>query len=97
MLLARAVEAAPAVLLCDQPTAGVDIGAKVEIEAQLRRLTAEGVAVVIVSDDLAELLALSDRIALMRHGRLGAPRPAAGYNERTLLAALNAADERGVA
>ncbi|MBP6995187.1 MAG: sugar ABC transporter ATP-binding protein [Phycicoccus sp.] len=97
VLLARAVEAAPAVLLCDQPTAGVDIGAKVEIEAQLRRLTAEGVAVVIVSDDLAELLALSDRIALMRHGRLGAPRPAAGYNERTLLAALNAADERGVA
>ncbi len=97
VLLARAVEAAPAVLLCDQPTAGVDIGAKVEIEAQLRRLTVDGVAVVLVSDDLAELLALSDRIVLMRHGRLGTPRPAAAYDEHTLLAALNAAHERGVA
>jgi rhamnose transport system ATP-binding protein len=60
----------PRVLVLDEPTQGVDIGAKSEIHRQIARLAATGVAVLLISSDLPELLALSDRILVLRGGRV---------------------------
>ncbi|RLV49956.1 sugar ABC transporter ATP-binding protein [Nocardioides mangrovicus] len=69
-LIARWVLTGPRVLLMDEPTRGVDVGAKTEIYRILNRLTADGVAVVLVSSDLPELVAMSDRALVMRGGRV---------------------------
>jgi ABC-type sugar transport system ATPase subunit len=58
------------VLLLDEPTKGVDVGAKFEIHELIRRQAGEGLAVLVVSSDLPEVLALADRILVMREGRL---------------------------
>ncbi len=68
LVLAKWLAANCDVLLVDEPTRGVDIGAKEEIHALLRSLASEGKAVVCVSSDMPELLALSDRILVMREG-----------------------------
>jgi len=88
--LARALAAEASVLVLDQPTAGVDIGAKADLYAQLDRFTEAGGSALLVSDDLDELLRLSDRIALMRHGVADRPKMAAEYDRIGLLEAINA-------
>jgi ABC-type sugar transport system ATPase subunit len=94
VLLARAALARPRIMLLDQPTAGVDIGAKAETNLQIKALAAEGTAVMVISDDLDELLDLSDRIAIMTGGVLSAARPASEFNRSTLLAAISRNAER---
>jgi ABC-type sugar transport system ATPase subunit len=69
VLLARATMTRPAVLLLDEPTRGVDVGARAEIYALMNALTDEGLAIVMVSSDLPEVLGMSDRIFVMREGR----------------------------
>jgi ribose transport system ATP-binding protein len=59
------------VLILDNPTRGVDAGAKEEIYGILRRLTSTGIAIVLISDELLELIGLSNRILILRHGRIG--------------------------
>jgi ABC-type sugar transport system ATPase subunit len=66
----RWLATAPDVLLLDEPTKGVDVGAKFEIHNIIRRRAAEGLACLVVSSDLPEVLALADRILVMREGRL---------------------------
>jgi ABC-type sugar transport system ATPase subunit len=61
---------APKVLLLDEPTKGVDVGAKFEIHRIIRRNAATGMACLMVSSDLPEVLALADRIVVMREGRV---------------------------
>jgi len=68
--LARWLSIAPAVLILDEPTQGVDIGAKAEIHEIMERLAESGVAIVMISSELPELLGMADRIAVMRRGRL---------------------------
>ncbi|MEU2005876.1 sugar ABC transporter ATP-binding protein [Rhodococcus sp. NPDC019627] len=60
----------PRLFVLDEPTAGVDVGAKAEIHELVRSLTAKGTAVIVVSSDLEELLSLSDRIAVLRDGTI---------------------------
>jgi ribose transport system ATP-binding protein len=60
----------PRVILFDEPTQGVDVGAKAEIHRLIRRLADEGAAVVIISSDLEEIVAESDRVAVMHEGRI---------------------------
>jgi ABC-type sugar transport system ATPase subunit len=60
----------PRVLLLDEPTKGVDVGAKYEIHALVREMAADGVACLVVSSDLPELLALADRLLVMREGHI---------------------------
>jgi ribose transport system ATP-binding protein len=72
VLLARWLRRPHRVLLFDEPTRGIDVGAKVEIYALINRLAAEGTAVVMASSELPELIGMSDRIAVMRTGRLTA-------------------------
>jgi ABC-type sugar transport system ATPase subunit len=60
----------PKLLIMDEPTRGVDVGAKAEIYQIARRLTQEGAAVLMVSSDMEEVLAVSDRIGVMHEGQL---------------------------
>jgi ribose transport system ATP-binding protein len=69
VLLARCLLANPDVLFLDDPTRGIDVGAKQEIYAIIEKLTAEGKGVMLVSSELPELLRCSDRILVMREGR----------------------------
>jgi rhamnose transport system ATP-binding protein len=68
--LARWLATSPSVLILDEPTQGVDVGAKAEIHVLIRELAAEGLAVVMISSDLSEVLQLSDRVLVMRRGRV---------------------------
>jgi rhamnose transport system ATP-binding protein len=68
--LARWLATAPKVLILDEPTQGVDIGAKAEIHRLIRALAADGLAILLISSELTELLGLAHRIGVMRGGRL---------------------------
>ena len=83
--LARLLHQDADVLLLDEPTRGVDVGAKVEIYRLLGELAAQGKALLVVSSYFPELLGICDRIAVMHRGRLGAARPASEWTETTLL------------
>src|SRR5262249_26906623 len=69
-ILARWLAVRPKVLIVDEPTRGIDVGAKAEIHALLRGLAQQGLALVVVSSEVPEILALSDRILVMRGGRI---------------------------
>lgn len=75
----------PRVLLIEEPTRGVDIGARAEIYAQLRRLSDSGVGVIVTSSDTNEILGLSDTIATYYRGRQTASRPVGQWTEPALV------------
>ena len=60
----------PRVILFDEPTRGIDVAAKAEIYQLMRSLAAEGVAILMISSDMEEILGNSDRVAVMHEGRL---------------------------
>src|SRR5262249_42237523 len=70
--LAKSILPNPQVLLLDEPTRGVDVGAKREVYQLINQWTAEGIAVLLSSSELPELLAMSDRVAVMHRGELTA-------------------------
>jgi D-xylose transport system ATP-binding protein len=70
VLLARWLNASPKILILDEPTRGIDIGAKVEIHRLLNRLAGQGVAIIVISSELEEVLGMSDRILVMSEGCL---------------------------
>jgi len=88
VLMGRAFGARASVLLLDQPTAGVDVGVKAELYGQVREMARDGVAFLIISDDLDELLLLSDRIIVMRAGSADQPRDAESFSRAGLLEAI---------
>ena len=84
--LARWLATKPRLLILDEPTQGVDVGAKGEIHRIIRRLAADGLAVIMISSDLPEVLGMSDRIGVMRGGTLAAILPG-GSDAPTVMAA----------
>ena len=70
VVLAKCLSTSPKVLIIDEPTNGIDIGAKSNIHKLIRTLADEGLAVIVVSSDLLEVLAISDRIIVMKRGRI---------------------------
>jgi ribose transport system ATP-binding protein len=70
IVIAKWVARNPKVLIVDEPTRGIDIGAKAEVHALLTRLAASGIGIIVISSDLLEVLAVSDRILVVREGRL---------------------------
>lgn len=91
VVLARWLYRQPRVLVLDNPTRGVDAGAKEEIYRELRQLSAQGVAILLLSDELLELIGLSHRIVILQHGeQVGEiPAPADGKpDEQTLVAMM---------
>ena len=59
----------PTLLLLDEPTRGIDVGAKAEVYALMNRWTAAGLGILLITSELPELLAMSDRIVVLSHGR----------------------------
>jgi ABC-type sugar transport system ATPase subunit len=69
VLLARALISKPKILLLDEPTKGVDVGARQEIYEVIRRIQASGTSVIVVASDLDELLSLANRVVVMAGGK----------------------------
>jgi ABC-type sugar transport system ATPase subunit/ribose/xylose/arabinose/galactoside ABC-type transport system permease subunit len=89
----------PRVLLCDEPTRGIDVGAKMEIYLRLRQLADQGLGIVMVSSELPEILGMCDRILVMRSGMISAELIASEATEEKVMAAAiggKIADEDGV-
>jgi rhamnose transport system ATP-binding protein len=95
--LARWLATAPRVLILDEPTQGVDVGAKGEIHKIVRRLAAEGLAVILISSDLPEVLGMSDRIGVMRGGALAEILPGGTEAAAVMAAALGREGTEGAA
>jgi rhamnose transport system ATP-binding protein len=91
--LARWLATAPKVLILDEPTQGVDVGAKGEIHKIVRQLAKAGIAVLLISSDLVEILGLSDRIGVMRGGRLTDILPGSADAHAVMAAALGQSDK----
>ena len=93
-LLARWLAAAPKVLIVDEPTRGIDVGAKVEIHRLLRDYARKGNGVIVVSSEMPELIGLCDRILVLREGRLAGELAGAAASEQALIRlAVGAAPE----
>ena len=69
VVLSKWLNTVPKVLILDEPTRGIDVGAKEEVHRLIDELAAQGIAILIISSDLPEVMALSDRILVMREGR----------------------------
>jgi ribose transport system ATP-binding protein len=96
VLLARCLLPAPRVLLLDEPTRGIDVGAKADIYELMRRWVADGIAILLITSEMEELLASSDRILVLHRGRVAAEfgREEA-TKERVLAAAMGHAAPAG--
>jgi ribose transport system ATP-binding protein len=70
LLFAKTMLADPRILIIDEPTRGIDIGTKQQMYGFIRRLAAEGRAIVVISSEMQEVIGLADRILVMRHGRV---------------------------
>ncbi len=89
VVFAKWLHADPSLVLLDDPTRGVDVAAKAEMHAIIRRLAAEGRTVLICSTDLAELATVCDRVIILHRGRITAEHHAPALSEPTLLHAIN--------
>lgn len=69
VMLSKWLNAQPQVLILDEPTRGIDVGAKAEVHHMIGDLAAQGLAIILISSDLPEVMAMSDRILVMREGR----------------------------
>jgi len=87
VVLAKWLGRRPSLLIVDEPTRGIDIGTKAEVHRLLEELAAQGVAILVISSELPEVLRLADRILVMREGRLVAEFAHADASEETIVAA----------
>jgi ribose transport system ATP-binding protein len=94
VLLARWLLARPDVLFLDDPTRGIDVGAKQDIYRMIDELAASGTAIVLVSSELPELLRCADRILVLRNGRVAARYDAREATQEMIMAAAAVGDER---
>ncbi|MBW8732838.1 MAG: sugar ABC transporter ATP-binding protein [Asticcacaulis sp.] len=85
VLLARCMALSPKVLIVDEPTRGIDVGAKADVHQVLFDLAGAGVAVIVISSELPEVMAVSDRIVVFREGRVNGVLENNGVDEETLM------------
>ncbi len=90
LVMAKWLQRNCAVLLIDEPTRGIDVGAKYEIYLLINQLAAEGKAIVMISSEMSEILGMSDRILVMRQGRIAGEIPVAGETTQQQLMELAA-------
>jgi putative multiple sugar transport system ATP-binding protein len=88
VVLAKWLFANPDLLILDEPTRGIDVGAKYEIYTIINRLAAEGKAVIIISSELPEVLGISDRVYVMAAGRIAAEMPASEATQESVMKAI---------
>jgi D-xylose transport system ATP-binding protein len=104
VVIGKALMTKPKIVLLDEPTRGIDVGAKLEIYELINELTAQGVAVILVSSELPELIGMSDRIVMLAEGCVGGVFDELPFEQRALMhaamrttaqtAARNATTER---
>ena len=87
VVLAKWLAMAPRVLILDEPTRGVDVGAKADIHEIIGALAADGVAILMISSELPEILAVSDRVYVLHEGRFAAELDRAEATEQTVMQA----------
>jgi rhamnose transport system ATP-binding protein len=93
VVLAKWLASKPRILILDEPTRGIDIGAKVEVHRIISELAASGLGIILISSDLPEVLAMSDRIIVLHEGRVTAEIPhERATEERVMFAATGSAD-----
>ncbi|MCE7002351.1 sugar ABC transporter ATP-binding protein [Kibdelosporangium philippinense] len=88
VLLAKWILCRPAIVLLDEPTRGIDVGAKQAVYALLRSLTQDGMAVLLASSELPEVIGMADRILVLRDGRLVTELPGGSSEEDVMRAAV---------
>ena len=88
VVLAKWLFSNPDLLILDEPTRGIDVGAKYEIYTIINRLAAEGKAVIVISSELPEVLGISDRIYVMAAGRIAAEMPASEATQESVMKAI---------
>jgi ribose transport system ATP-binding protein len=93
VVLAKWLAIDPLVVLLDEPTRGIDVGAKLAVYNLMRSLAADGKALLMVSSELPELLGMSSRIVVMRDGRIAGELPAGSSEEQVLQLATGARSE----
>ncbi len=86
VVLAKWMAAQPKVFILDEPTRGVDVGAKAEIYALMHEMVQQGMAIIMISSELPEVLALSDRIVVMREGKYAGNLDGRVANEEKIMA-----------
>jgi rhamnose transport system ATP-binding protein len=87
VIIARCLQVSPKLLILDEPTRGIDLGARAEIYEILRSLAAEGLSILTVSSELEEIFQISDRVLVMHAGQLSADIPRAEATEQLVIAA----------
>ena len=87
VLLARWLAMEPRLMILDEPTRGIDVGAKLEVYELINRLAGEGKAVILVSSELPELMGMSDRIIQLAKGEIGGEFRRGEWTEEKLLGA----------
>jgi rhamnose transport system ATP-binding protein len=92
LVLAKWLSTQPRVLIVDEPTRGIDVGTKAEVHRLLSQLAADGVAVLMVSSELPEVLGMADRILVMHEGRLVADIPRGRADEESVMFAATGQD-----
>jgi len=89
VMLSKWLNAQPKLLILDEPTRGIDVGAKAEVHHMINDLAAQGLGIILISSDLPEVLAMSDRILVMREGRqMGIFEREAATQENIMTAAM---------
>jgi ABC-type sugar transport system ATPase subunit len=95
VVLAKWLGAEPRILIMDEPTRGIDVGAKAEVHALMRRLAREGLAIIMISSELPEVLGMSDRLLVMSRGRVVASFDRAAATPDAVGTAMTRGQERG--
>ncbi|MBW4021984.1 MAG: sugar ABC transporter ATP-binding protein [Proteobacteria bacterium] len=85
VVIGRALTTKPRIFLLDEPTRGIDVGAKVEVYRLINALAEQGAAILVVSSDMIELLGLCDRILIMRTGRIAGAVPRAEFSQERIM------------
>ena len=95
VVLARWLALRPKVLIVDEPTRGIDVGAKVEVHNLLFQMAAAGIAIIVISSELPEILSLADRIVTMREGRVTGEILRADADQEKLMTLMTLRSEQG--
>jgi rhamnose transport system ATP-binding protein len=94
VVIAKWLATSPTVLLLDEPTHGVDIGAKAEVHRLISQLAVQGLAIVLISSELPELLGMADRVLVLHEGRVAADFGRAELSQERIMAAATGHAER---
>ena len=96
VLLSRLLQAQPRVIILDEPTRGVDIGAKSEIYRIIDELALSGLGIIFISSELPEIIGVADRVLVMRSGRIAGeldPRAGQAVTQEAIMALATSADQ----